>query len=61
MAGKAPAAGFRVFPNRGQIKIQEKGVIEFSGWLRGKKSDVVDDFLATDNNQSLSDEFVLST
>ena len=54
MAGKTLPTGAWVFLDGRQIEVQEKGIIKLSNRLRGKKTDVMDDFLTVDSNQLLS-------
>lgn len=54
MTGKSPASGFRVFLNKGQLEVHKKGIIKLRNRLRGKKTNVLDNFLTVDNNQLLS-------
>ena len=44
---------FEYSGDRGKIKIQEKRIVEFSDGLRGKRTNVLDNFLTVDSNQPL--------
>ena len=54
VVGKPVPAGFGEFRDKGEIQVEEKGIIKLSNRLRSKKTDVLQNFLTIDNNQLLS-------
>lgn len=51
VVGKAFPSGFGIWRNGRQVEVKEKGIVKFGDRLRGKKPDVVNDFLTVDSNQ----------
>ena len=54
VVGKPVPAVFGEFRDKGEIQVEEKGIIKLSNRLRSKKTDVLQNFLTIDNNQLLS-------